>query len=112
MEKNFLNLLIKGDLVLESGGCQDSAVGVKDGVIVGLYAPGENPPAQATIDCSGSLVFPGIVDGHVHSFSIPGAEGFLGSTPAAAAGGGTTFTAIPYDARVPTNTPEAFRQKI
>ena len=112
MEQNFLNLLIKGDLVLESGVAQDSAVGVKDGVIVGLYAPGENPPAQATIDCSGSLVFPGIVDGHVHSFSIPGVEGFLGSTPAAAAGGVTTFIEMPYDAGVPTNTPEAFRKKI
>jgi len=109
---NALDLLIRGDLVLEDGIADDSAVGVKDGVIVGLYAPRENPKAQVTIDASGLLVFPGIVDAHVHSFSIPGVEGFLGSTPAAAAGGVTTFIEMPYDAVTPTTSPEAFRNKI
>jgi len=109
---NALDLLIQGDLVLEGGVADDSAVGVKAGVIVGLYAPQENPIAKVTIDASGLLVFPGIVDAHVHSFSIPGVEGFLGSTPAAAAGGVTTFIEMPYDAGTPTTSPEAFRKKI
>lgn len=112
MDHNILDLLIKGDLVLESGVADDSGVGVKDGVIVGLYGPQENPLAKATIDAGGLLVFPGIVDAHVHSFSIPGVEGFLGSTPAAAAGGVTTFIEMPYDAGSPTTSPEAFRKKI
>ena len=64
---NALDLLIQGDLVLEGGVADDSGVGVKDGVIVGLYAPKENPIAKVTIDASGLLVFPGIVDAHVHS---------------------------------------------
>jgi len=107
-----LDLLIQGDLVLGSGIADDSAVGVKDGVIVGLYGPKEIPQARATIDASGLLVFPGIVDAHVHSFSIPGVEGFLGSTAAAAAGGVTTFIEMPYDAGIPTASPEAFRKKV
>lgn len=109
---NALDLVIRGDLVLADGIADDSAVGVKDGVIVGLYAPKENPKAKVTIDASGLLVFPGIVDAHVHSFSIPGVEGFLGSTPAAAAGGVTTIIEMPYDAGTPTTSPEAFRKKI
>jgi allantoinase len=52
------------------------------------------------------------VDAHVHSFSIPGVEGFAGSTPAAAAGGVTTIIEMPYDAGRPTISPEAFREKI
>ena len=109
---NALDLLIQGDLVLEGGVADDSAVGVKDGVIVGLYTSQESPIAKVTIDASGLFVFPGIVDAHVHSFSIPGVEGFLGSTPAAAAGGVTTFIEMPYDAGAPTTSPEAFRKKI
>jgi allantoinase len=112
MVDNALDLLIRGDLVLEDGIADDSAVGVKDGVIVGLYVPQKKPNAKVTIDASGLLVFPGIVDAHVHSFSIPGVEGFLGSTPAAAAGGVTTFIEMPYDAGIPTTSPEAFRKKI
>ncbi len=112
MGHNELDLLIRGNLVLPQGIGQDSAVGVKDGVIVGLYGPVENPLAKETIDARGLLVFPGIVDGHVHSYSIPGVEGFEYSTPAAAAGGVTTFIEMPYDAGAPTCTPEAFQKKI
>lgn len=112
MDHSELDLLIRGNLVLPHGLAQDSAVGVKDGVIVGLYGPGENPFASETIDSSGLLVFPGVVDAHVHSYSISGVEGFENSTSAAAAGGVTTFIEMPYDAGAPTSTPEAFREKI
>jgi len=107
-----LDLLIKGDLVLENEVARDAAVGVKNGVIVGLYSSPETPPAKETIDASGNLVFPGIIDSHVHSFSIPGVEGLLGSTRAAAAGGVTTIIEMPYDAGNPTTTPEALQKKI
>jgi allantoinase len=77
-----------------------------------LYGPEENLLAKETIDARGLFVFPGIVDGHVHSYSIPGVEGFEHSTSAAAAGGVTTFIEMPYDAGSPTRTPEAFQKKI
>jgi allantoinase len=87
-------------------------VGVKSGLIVGLYGPKENPPTRRVLDCRGLLVFPGVVDAHVHSYSIPGVEGFEHSSAAAAAGGVTTFIEMPYDAGDPTVHPEVFQRKI
>ena len=112
MGPEVLDLFIRGDLVLQHGVMEDSAIGVRNGVVEGLYGPEENPLAKETIDARGLFVFPGIVDGHVHSYSIPGLEGFEHSTSAAAAGGVTTFIEMPYDAGGPTRTPEAFRKKI
>ena len=112
MGPEVLDLFIRGDLVLEHGVMKDSAIGVRNGVVEGLYGPEENPSAKETIDARGFFVFPGIVDGHVHSYSIPGVEGFEHSTSAAAAGGVTTFIEMPYDAGGPTRTPDAFQKKI
>lgn len=107
-----LDLLIRGDLVTPEEIARDSGVGIRDGRIVGLYGPGETPPARETIDARGSFIFPGIVDAHVHSYSVPGWEGFEHSSAAAAAGGVTTFIEMPYDAGAPTVNPEIFEQKI
>jgi len=82
-----LDLLIKGDLVLPDEVAQDSLVGVKNGLIVGIYRDGAAPRANQNLNASGQLVFPGLVDAHVHSYSNPN-EGFEHSTAAAAAGGG------------------------
>ncbi len=112
MGPEVLDLFIRGDLVVQHGVMKDSAIGVRNGVVAGVFGPEENPLAKETIDARGLFVFPGIVDGHVHSYSIPGGEGFEHSTSAAAAGGVTTFIEMPYDAGSPTRTPEAFRKKI
>ncbi len=106
-----LDLLVRGDLVLPQGVAGDSGVGIKGGVIAGLYGPGEAPPARKALDFRGCFVFPGGVDAHVHSYSVPGSEGFLHSSAAAAAGGVTTFIEMPNDAGAPTVTPEAFQKK-
>ena len=107
-----LDLLIRGDLVLPGEVARGAGAGVRDGLIAGLYGPAEDPAARETLDFRGLLVFPGIVDAHVHSYSIPGWEGFLHSSAAAAAGGVTTFIEMPYDAGAPTVSPELFGQKI
>ncbi len=107
-----LDLLIKGDLVLEDGLAKDASLGIKNGVIVGLYAAGEEIEARESMDFQGLLVFPGIIDAHVHSYSIPGIEGFKYSTRAAAAGGVTTIIEMPYDAGNPITNPEALQKKI
>ncbi len=112
MNTDQMDLIVKGDLVLRDGVAKDAALGVKGGKIVGLYGSHECPAAKKTIDRRGCLVFPGAVDGHVHSYSIPGREGFAHSTAAAAAGGVTTIIEMPYDGGNPTTTPEAFRDKI
>jgi allantoinase len=112
MNGEALDRLVRGDLVLKDGVIRDSAVGVKDGRIVGLFHSGQTPAAKEVFDHRGCLIFPGAVDAHVHSYSVPGAEGFESSTAAAAAGGVTTLIEMPYDAGAPTTTPEAFREKI
>ncbi len=112
MGQNELDLVVKGDLILQHGIAKNAAVGVKDGVITALHSSTETPFAKETIDARGFLVFPGGVDSHVHSYSIVGVEGFEHSTPAAAAGGVTTFIEMPYDAGATTTTPEALQEKI
>ncbi len=106
-----LDLLIKGDLVLPDEVAQDSLVGVKNGLIVGIYRDGAAPRANQNLNASGQLVFPGLVDAHVHSYSNPN-EGFEHSTAAAAAGGVTTIIEMPYDHSAPVFTPEIFQNKI
>ena len=87
MDTGQLDLIVKGNLVLPHDVIKDASVGVKKGVIVGFYQNEETPAAKNTVDASGSFVFPGMVDAHVHSYSDP-EETFDHATPAAAAGGG------------------------
>ncbi len=106
-----VELLIKGDLVLPDRLLKDACVGVKDGKIVGIYTTADAPAAEQSVDASGKLVFPGIVDAHVHSYSNMH-EQFENSTAAAAAGGVTTIIEMPYDAVAPVSTPEVYQEKI
>ena len=111
MENN-LDLIIKGDLVLENGLARNCLVGIKNGLIVGLYSAREKIEVREFLDFKGLLIFPGVIDAHVHSYSIPGIEGFKYSTKAAAAGGVTTIIEMPYDAGNPITNPGAFQRKV
>jgi len=111
MGSNQLDLIIKGNLVLPNEIAEGAYVGVKGGVIAGLYQSGEIPSAAETIDAAGKYVFPGMVDAHVHSYSNPG-ETFDHATPAAAAGGVTTIVEMPYDNMGKVTTIELFEEKI
>ena len=111
MSLSSVDLLIKGDLVLSDRILKDSYVGVVAGKIVGIYAAQQAPAATETIDATGKLVFPGMVDAHVHSYSNLH-EQFENSTAAAAAGGVTTIIEMPYDQGAPVFTPETYREKI
>ncbi len=69
--------------------------------------------ARETIDATGLLALPGLVDGHVH-FSEPGRghwEGFETGSRAAAAGGITTFVEMPLNALPPTTDAAALALK-
>jgi allantoinase len=107
-----LDLLLKGDVVLGHGVVRNGAVGVIDGKVAGIYgAPTAAPPAAEAVDASGCLVYPGMVDAHVHCHSNQ-AETIELATQAAAAGGVTTILDMPYDIGAPVNTVEIFREKV
>lgn len=107
-----LDLLVKGDVVLGHGVARNGAVGVAEGKVAGLYAsPGAAPAARECVDASGCLIYPGMVDAHVHCHSNQ-AETIELATQAAAAGGVTTILDMPYDIGAPVNTVEIFRAKV
>jgi len=107
-----LDLLVKGDLVLGDGVARGAAVGVSGGKVAGIYAaPGAAPAASETADHTGCLIYPGMVDAHVHCHSNT-AENFELATQAAAAGGVTTIVEMPYDQGAPVISPEVFTRKV
>ena len=89
------DLAVKGDIVLSDGKVfKDGWLGAKNGLIVELSL--EPLKASKIVDASGYFIFPGFVDGHVHTRSYEG-EGITATTRAAAAGGTTTIVDMPFD---------------
>ncbi|MFO1537028.1 MAG: dihydroorotase [Actinomycetota bacterium] len=88
------DLVIRGGRVLDPGGARTADVRVHDGVVVEV---GEHLTGDATLDASGCLVAPGLVDVHVH-LREPGmeeAETVETGARAAALGGYTAVVAMP-----------------
>jgi allantoinase len=107
-----MDLLIRGNIVLDQEVLTDGLVGVKNGKICLLARGTEDlPQAKKTLDLSGMLVLPGVVDAHVHCY-CSGAEGFENATKAAAAGGVTTIIEMPYDVIGPPVDTRLFNRKI
>ena len=82
-------LVCGGTVFLEGLGLQPCELGIRDGRIAAILAPGERPAADRTIDAGGQLVVPGIIDAHVH-FGLGSDEDWLTESRAAAIGGVTT----------------------
>ncbi len=95
-----LDLLIAG-ATSTAGGVID--VGVAGGKIAHVSLGGTEPPeARKTIDASGLLILPGIIDPHAHlnyPFDEPTTSPMSSETEAAAAGGVTTVGHYPLGAR-------------
>lgn len=86
-------------------------LGIKKGLIVSI----KKLPSAAdeTIDLKGKIVLPGLIDAHVH-FRDPGLthkENFQTGSASAAAGGFTTVMDMP-NTFPPTNTPQAYIEKV
>ena len=95
-----MHTLIRNGLLITSKGRAKTSVGIHDGVIAGLYEPGQEPPADEVIDASNLAVIPGIIDMHSHhrEGSEPGFEykdTIHTSTQQCAAGGVTTSVGMP-----------------
>jgi allantoinase len=102
-----LDVLIQGDIVLPDRVLTDGMLGIRDGLIAGIFEPGPIPSCRDRIDARGKLVLPGVIDAHVHCFSAL-QEGFVYATCSAAAGGVTTLIDMPYDAGAPVVSAECF----
>lgn len=92
-----LDTVVRGGNVVSSRGIRELDIGISDGKVRTLTAPGLQFEAVKTIDARGRFVLPGCVDAHVHSRE-PGLthkEDFLTLTSAAAVGGVTTVMCQP-----------------
>lgn len=92
-----VDLRVSGGRVFTGGALQQATLGVTDGVVSHVLAPGTELQAAESLALDGELVLPGLVDGHVH-FREPGyetKEGIRSGTAAAVAGGVTTVVEMP-----------------
>src|SRR5256886_5497799 len=91
---------------------RDNDIGIREGKIVAL-AENLSGSAKSEIDAHNLVIFPGVIDAHVH-FNEPGRtdwEGFANGSRAAAAGGTTTVFEMPLNAHPPTTNRERFELK-
>jgi dihydroorotase len=99
------DVMIGGDLVRAD-------LLIDDGRIAAIVEPDATADARETIDATGRVVLPGIVDTHAHTRE-PGythKEDFLTASQAAAAGGITTMVDMP-NVEPPTDTVETLVEK-
>ncbi|MBX9700376.1 MAG: amidohydrolase family protein [Acetobacteraceae bacterium] len=103
--------VVLGDLVLPEEVVAGGYVAIR-GETIAAIGQGTPPPAAETLDHSGRLVLPGLVDGHMHTASSRGWPGIEGASRTAAAGGVTTCVDMPYDVPRPVTDAAIFREKI
>ena len=90
------DLVIAGTVVLPDQVIEGGYVAVRDGIIAAV-GRGTAPAARNRHLLGKAFILPGAIDGQVHSRSTKGAEDFIDSTRAAAAGGVTAIVDMPYD---------------
>jgi dihydroorotase len=91
--------LIRGGRIGAPTGLQEADLALAEGRVAAWLVPGAAAPARATLDATGRIVLPGLVDAHVH-FRDPGLthkEDFASGSAAAAMGGVTTALVMPTD---------------
>jgi allantoinase len=103
--------VIRGGMVVGAGTVSPADVRIADGRIEAV-GPGLRG-AEVEIDARGLLVFPGVIDAHLH-FNEPGRtewEGAATGSRALAAGGGTLFFDMPLNSAPCTVDAAAFALK-
>ena len=103
--------LIRGDVVLPEGVLERGYVAIR-GETIAAIGDGLPPPAAQTIDHTGMLILPGLVDGHMHTSSGTGWPGIEGASMSAAAGGVTTCVDMPYDVPRAVTDAAIFAEKV
>jgi allantoinase len=98
------SLIIRGHRVATPDGLRAAAIHIAGGQIASVRGFDEVAPGVDLVEAGDALVFPGLVDTHVH-VNEPGRtdwEGFATATRAAAAGGVTTLLDMPLNSIPPT----------
>ena len=103
--------VIIGEVVTSDSIIPHGYVAVR-GETIAAIGEGTPPPANETVDHSGKLVLPGLVDGHMHTSSSTGWPGIETATKSAAAGGVTTCVDMPYDVPRPVTDAAILADKI
>ncbi|WP_114375119.1 dihydroorotase [Elioraea thermophila] len=103
--------VVCGDLVTAEGILARGFVAIR-GETIAAIGQGAPPPARAIDDHAGRLIFPGLVDGHMHTSSAIGWGGIEHATRTAAAGGVTTVCDMPYDIPRPVTDATIFSEKV
>ncbi len=106
------DLRITGATLVTPEGLVAADLAIADGLIAAL-APELADPAAETIDASGLLILPALIDAHVH-FNEPGRtawEGWATGSAALAAGGGAVCLEMPLNASPPTLDAASFALK-
>lgn len=105
-----LDTIITDGQIISADGIIQGSIGIRDGLITGVYAPGTEPVTKERISAKGLAVIPGLVD--MHSHHRQGADkGFeykdtiYTSTRQCAAGGVTTTVGMP-NVNPPPNSQE------
>lgn len=86
------DLVVKGGLLVDPDwGALPGSLGVKDGRIAAVVSPHQELAADETIDATGLVVLPGVIDPHTHlGYAQPFAADLVTETCSAALGGVTT----------------------
>lgn len=106
------DLVIAGGTIVSGDARMAADVGVADGLIAAVGAPGSLGPGRERLDAAGLFVLPGAIDVHVH-FREPGythKEDWETGTAAAAMGGTTTVFEMP-NTHPPTRSIVELRRK-
>lgn len=103
------DLLIKNGRLVTRDRIFQADIGISNGKYAAFLAPGSGVEAKKTIDATGKLVFPGIIDCHAH-LNEPGfeyREDFETGSRAAVTAGCTTLIDMPLN-----NDPSLMNKKI
>jgi dihydroorotase-like cyclic amidohydrolase len=91
-----VDLFVKAARLVRPDGAVEGGLGIRDGKVVAVLAPGETVTARRTIDAGGRPVLPGLIDTHVHLGN--GAQAFAAdcATESRHAVAGGVTTVLPF----------------
>ena len=86
-----VDTVIQGGTVVTADDTIEASVAIDEDEIVAVGSRAAMPDAENSVDASGLLVMPGVVDPHVHVDDMFSVDSYETATAAAALGGTTTY---------------------